>query len=380
MKNDLSNKGTIDRRGFLKCALLSGAAAASYGFGLPAVAAKDGVHGLKKAGNFKALAGGKVKCLLCPWGCEISPGNSGRCRVRKNVDGVLYSLVYGKPVAIHIDPVEKKPFYHFLPGRNALSLATVGCNLACSFCQNWEISQAQPGSLRSFKGEPEKITCTAASRKVPIIAYTYSEPIVFSEYMVDISKKAKEAGIRNVMISAGFINPGPMKSICRVLDGVKIDLKGFSDGFYKTMVHGRLGSVLRTLKVIKESGKWLEIVNLVIPGKNDNPKEIKKMCRWIMKNLGADVPLHFSRFIPMYKLKNVPPTPVKTLERCRSIALKSGLNYVYVGNVPGHPGNNTHCPKCDKVLIYRRGYRVELNGFEKGRCKSCGSAIAGVWR
>jgi len=333
-----------------------------------------------EASYYKKLTDKSVMCLLCPNKCRLPAGAAGACRVRKNMAGKLYSLVYGRPVTIHDDPIEKKPFYHFLPGTRALSLATVGCNLRCSFCQNWEISQASPGDIPSYDGPPDKIVAKARSTGSPTIACTYTEPIVFFEYTRDIAKKASGKNIRTVMISAGFINEKPLRDLCRVLSGIKIDLKAFTDSFYKELTGGGLRPVLETLLTIKKAGVWLEIVNLVIPGKNDSPNEIRKMCAWIKKYLGSEVPVHFTRFIPLYKLKNIPPTPQKTLEKARRIGLNAGLKYVYVGNLPGHPGNHTYCPKCGKIVIKRLGYSVRKANLKDGKCRFCGARIAGVWK
>ena len=334
----------------------------------------------KEASFFKTLKNNRVQCILCPHKCTLPDGATGVCRVRKNIEGKLYTLVYGKPVAIHSDPIEKKPFYHFLPGSNALSLATVGCNLHCTFCQNWEISQASPDQVPPYKGPPRVIVKKAKSRGDQVIACTYTEPIVFSEYMRDIAIEAKKSNIRTVMISAGFINKKPIEELCKHLAGIKIDLKAFNDDFYRNMTGARLKPVLETLISIKKSGTWLEIVNLVIPGKNDSPGEIQKMAKWIKNNLGDEVPIHFTRFIPMYKLKNLPPTPTKTLERARKIALDSGLKYAYVGNLPGHPGNHTYCPKCGKTVIERYGYSIKMKTLKDGKCKQCKNPIAGIWK
>lgn len=372
----------ITRRDFLKTSAAL-AAGASLG-GILSSCSGSRAKNLNKispreAMFYKKLGNKVVQCQLCPWGCQLTPGSRGRCGVRENREGTLYSLVWGKPVAIHVDPVEKKPLYHFLPGKNAFSMATVGCNFHCVFCQNWEISQASPGEVPYYEATPQKITARALKENSPIIAYTYTEPIVFYEYMHDTALESKKKGLKNVMISAGFIRPKPLEKLCNILDAIKIDLKSFSEDFYENLVNGRLAPVLRTLKTIRKSGTWLEIVNLVIPGKNDDPETIKNMASWIKKNLGSDVPVHFTRFIPMYKLVNVPVTPVSTLEKCRNVARKVGLNYVYVGNVPGHPGNSTYCPNCGKIVIERKGYRVKMSGLRNGKCKYCGKKIPGVW-
>lgn len=370
----------LNRRDFIRGL---GVCSAGIGVGmlLPGCSKIAGAEpALHEASYYKQISGKKVLCLLCPHGCQLPDEATGLCRVRTNRGGKLYSLVYGKPVTIHSDPIEKKPFYHFLPGSKAFSLATVGCNLHCSFCQNWEISQASPGEVPAYEGTPQQIVSRAKSAGDPVIACTYTEPIVFSGYVKDIAALASKEKLRTVMISAGFINEAPLKELCRHLAGIKIDLKSFSDSFYRNMTGGRLKPVLNALVTIKKSGTWLEIVNLVIPGKNDSPDEIKNMSLWIKKNLGADVPVHFTRFIPMYKLKNVPPTPTKTLEDARKIAMNAGLNYVYVGNLPGHPGNNTYCPKCKRLLIERMGYSINMKNMKNGKCAHCGKIIAGVWK
>jgi len=329
---------------------------------------------------YDSFGDGSVQCRLCPWGCTLTNGARGRCRVRENRGGKLYSLVWGKPVAIHKDPIEKKPFYHFMPGSVAFSFATVGCNLSCLYCQNWEISQSKPEEVPFYDAPPVVLISKVLREKTPVVAYTYSEPIVFYEYVYDCSTVARKNKLRNVMISAGFINPEPLKKLLTVLDAVKIDLKAFNQDFYTDIVRGKLDPVLETLITIKNSGKWLEIVNLIVPGRNDSPGEIKRLSKWIMSNLGPEVPVHFTRFTPMYKMVNVPPTPVKTLEVCRKIAMAEGIKYAYVGNVPGHPGNNTYCPKCKKLLIVREAFDANISGLKNSTCKYCGTQIAGVWK
>lgn len=329
--------------------------------------------------SYYESSGGVVRCTLCPHYCSLPSGAYGVCRARQNVDGKLISQVYGKPVSIHLDPVEKKPFYHFLPGSRSFSLATTGCNLRCSFCQNWEISQASPDSIPSYEGSPVIIAEKAKNMKAATISCTYTEPIVFIEYTKDIAAEAKKMGVRTIIISAGYINQKPLLDLCKVSSGIKIDLKSFNDKFYQELTGGRLKPVLDALVTIKNSGVWLEIVNLLIPGKNDSLDEISKMCQWIKSNLGADVPLHFTRFFPLYKLNNLPPTPVRTLEQARKTGLDEGLHYVYVGNMPGHTGNHTYCPKCGKTVIERIGFTVKTTGLKNGKCASCERSIAGVW-
>jgi pyruvate formate lyase activating enzyme len=320
-----------------------------------------------------------VRCALCAQNCTIQPGERGKCRARMNVDGKLKSLVYGRPVAIHTDPIEKKPFYHFLPGSNAFSLATSGCPLRCKFCQNWQISQSQPEDFNPPFTAPAGIVRSADSQKLPIIAFTYNEPTVFIEYLADIASLAKKQKLRCVMISCGFMNAEPLTELCRLLDAIKIDLKGFSRDFYRNVCSAELRPVLNSIRQIARSGIHLELVNLVVPSLNDSEKMMSELIDWILGEIGPEIPIHFTRFHPDYQLLNLPATPVSTLERARDAAMKKGIQYAYVGNVPDHPGNNTYCPKCGKAVIKRSSiFLTELN-VENGRCKFCGKTIAGVW-
>ena len=319
-----------------------------------------------------------VQCELCPNGCVLDINEVSRCRTRKNKDGVLYSLVYGKPCAVHVDPIEKKPFFHFLPGTTAFSIATAGCVLSCKFCQNWQISQARPEDTDTYDLPPEKVVTNAQFYRAQSIAYTYTEPTVFYEYMYDTAIIAKKKGVRNTMHSCGYMKEKPLRKLSKYMDAADIDLKAFTEDFYARICSGSLKPVLDSLVVLKEEGVWLEITNLVIPTLNDDTKKIKEMCLWIRKNLGPDVPIHFSRFFPHYKLKNLPPTPLKTLTDARDIAMNAGLRYVYIGNIR-HEGENTFCPKCKKMLIERAGYMVKQNNVSKGTCSFCGTPIAGVW-
>jgi pyruvate formate lyase activating enzyme len=334
---------------------------------------------LKEASFYQTLEDKAVQCLLCPRRCIIPDKKRGFCGVRENRAGILYSLVYAKPCTINIDPIEKKPLFHFLPSTAAFSIATVGCNLKCKFCQNWQISQARPEETGYVYLEPADLVKKAKASGAPTIAYTYTEPTVFYEYMLDIARIAKKEGIRNVMHSAGHINEEPLRQLCKYLDAANIDLKGFSEKYYNEMSLGHLDSVLQTLKILKQEGVWVEITNLVLPGYNDDEGTIRKMCLWIKENLGEGVPLHFSRFWPMYKLTALSPTPLETLEKARKIALGCGLKYVYIGNVPGNDAENTYCPKCNKAVIKRSGYTILEVNLENGRCKFCGEEISGVW-
>ena len=320
-----------------------------------------------------------VKCLLCAQACAIRSGERGRCRARMNVNGELHSLVYGRPAATHIDPIEKKPFYHFLPGASALSFGTSGCPLRCKFCQNWELSQSSPEDLQTRFTPPSEVVSAAFSRQTPVIAFTYNEPTTFTEYLTDIARDARKRKIRSVMVSCGFMNEAPLAEMCDTLDAIKIDLKGYSESFYRTVCGAELRPVLRSIKQIAKRGTHLEIVNLVVPTLNDSDAHLRQLAEWVAGELGPDVPVHFTRFYPNYQLLNLPPTPVSTLEKARAIATDKGLNYAYVGNVPDHPGNNTYCPACRKAVVVRNGFFVTSMNVRDGRCAFCRRAIAGVW-
>jgi pyruvate formate lyase activating enzyme len=320
-----------------------------------------------------------VKCLLCAKSCVIPNGERGHCGARMNVNGELRSLVYGRPVAAHVDPIEKKPFYHFLPGSDVFSFATAGCPLRCKFCQNWEISQSLPEELQSTFTKPAEIVEAASARKSAAIAFTYNEPTVFMEYLADTAALAKKQKLRSVMVSCGYMNSEPLKELCRLLDAIKIDLKGYSEDFYRNACGGELRPVLNSIRQAAKSGIHLEIVNLVVPTLNDSETMLKGLADWVVGEIGPEVPVHFTRFHPDYKLVNLPPTPVATLELARDIARDRGIQYAYVGNVPNHPGNHTYCPQCGKVVIRRNAFFVSEVNLENGKCKFCGRSIAGVW-
>jgi pyruvate formate lyase activating enzyme len=320
-----------------------------------------------------------VSCQLCPHRCVLAEGERGTCRVRENRGGKLYTFVYGNPCALNVDPIEKKPFFHFLPGTTALSLATAGCNLRCQYCQNYTISQYPPEETRNYDMPPDAIVTASAQQSAPTIAYTYSEPMVFYEYMLETARLARRYGLRNAVISAGYVNPEPLRELCRAVDAIKIDLKGYNDGFYREVCGGTLEPVLEAIQTIHEMGVHLEIVNLVVPSLNDDLAELHTLAQWVLDNLGPDVPLHFSRFHPDYQLLNLPPTPVETLEAARQTALELGLHYVYLGNVPGHEGNHTYCPRCGQMIIQRAGMATMAINMVNGQCGYCHAPIAGVW-
>lgn len=321
----------------------------------------------------------EIECELCPKSCKLGDKERGYCGVRENIGGTYYTLVYGKACSIHTDPIEKKPFFHFLPGSRALSIATAGCNVNCKFCQNWEISQVRPEQINHVDFPPPQVVKSAQKFECPVIAYTYSEPVVFYEYMYDTSLEGRKLGIKNVVVTGGHINPEPLKELTRVVDAIKIDLKAFTQDFYSRYVRGDLKPVLDAIKVVSASRVWLEIVYLLIPTLNDSSYDLKNMCRWIVNEIGPDVPLHFSRFIPAYLLKNLPPTPVSTLEKAWEIAREEGIHYAYIGNVPGHATESTYCPRCQNIIIQRRGYQIQPTHLTNGRCSSCSHPIPGVW-
>lgn len=345
----------------------------------PAFAQRPRAAAAKEAMFYAKLDGKQVACGLCPHGCEVPEDERGTCGVRENRDGTLRTLVYDRLCTLHIDPIEKKPLYHYLPGTTALSIATAGCNMKCRFCQNWQISQVRPEEIRHTPATSAHLVDLAVRRRAPTIAYTYSEPIIFYEYVHDTAKLGRTRNVGSVIISNGFINEKPMRRLAKHLTAVKIDFKGFTDKFYREICGASLQPVLDSMKVIRSTGIHLEIVVLLIPTLNDGAEEIKKMCGWIVKNLGPDVPTHFSRFHPTYKMKNLPRTPVKTVERARDIALKEGVHYAYVGNVPLHPYGHTYCHSCKKKLINRVGYRVGEVLIRNGKCPKCGTKIPGIW-
>jgi pyruvate formate lyase activating enzyme len=352
-------------------------------FGLPgrsqAQIVKKGLTKTKRSPWFTILEKKEIQCELCPRKCRVRRGKRGFCRVRENIGGELHSLVYGNPTALHFDPMEKNPFFHVLPATYSLSVATVGCNFQCKFCQTWEISQSSPEDVYSYDVSPEMVVIKAREMDASSVAFGYVEPAIFFEYMLDTALLVKKEGLLNVMHSNGFISRRPLEELCRVLDAANIDLKGFTEEFYQELCSGYLTPVLDTMKTLKKQKVHLEITNLVIPTKNDKMPMIREMCLWVKNELGTDTPIHFLRFYPLYKLKNLPPTPVSTLENARAVALDTGLEYVYIGNIPGHEGANTFCPRCGKMIIQRAGYMVVEINMNGGKCKYCGKPIPGIW-
>jgi len=333
---------------------------------------------MKEAYLYKKLKDKKVQCRTCPHFCVLAPGQRGKCGVRENIDGKLYSLVYGKAVAINIDPIEKKPFFHFLPGSQSLSIATVGCPLFCKNCQNFDISQGFK-SAKEIPGEnvpPEKIVEIALENKLPSISYTYTSPIAFLEYALDIMKLAKKAGLKNNFVSNGFMSEESAKLVIPYLDANNIDIKGFSDEFYKEVCGGRLQPVLDTCKLMKKSGVWVEITTLVIPTLSDSEEMFRGIAKWIYENLGPETPWHVSQFCGAisWKLQHIPDTPQETLEKAWKIGKEAGLKYVYTGNIPGLPSENTICPKCGAIAINRMNYIIHRHD-KNGKCPKCGTSL-----
>ena len=333
----------------------------------------------KEALYYQPLSGNGVQCVLCPIRCLLSPGQWGVCKARKNIRGKLYSAVYGKIAAVHVDPIEKKPFFHVLPGSQAFSIASTGCNMRCLFCQNWEISQCFPEDLPTQTATPGQVVAQALASGAQSIAFTYNEPIINYEFMLETAKLAKAKGLKTVVISNGYIEKEPLRELLKYIDAYKVDLKAFDEKFYKKFTGGHFASVLDNLKIIKQSGVWLEIVTLLVPGENDSPEEIRALAKWIKTNLGDNVPLHFSRFFPQYKLQNLPPTPPEVIIRARKIAMEEGLKFVYTGNVANPEGEATVCPDSKEKVIVRQGYFVTANHLKNGAC-SDGEKIPGIWK
>ncbi len=336
---------------------------------------------MHEAKFWKANENGFVQCQLCRFNCRIAPGGRGRCGVRTNVEGVLYSLVYGRAVATNVDPIEKKPLFHFLPGSKSYSLATVGCNFRCLHCQNANISQWPhehdqiPGELLS----PEQLVKEALEAGCQSIAYTYTEPTIYYEYAYDTAKLAHEAGLKNIFVTNGYIHTEPLEAIAPFLDAANVDLKGFSDSFYRKCTGAALGGVLLTLRDYKRLGIWLEVTTLLIDGHNDDDAELKQLAEFIVSELGRETPWHVSACFPAYKMMDLSPTPMATLLRAREIGKQAGLQHVYTGNLYDKEGESTFCPLCGARLICRHGFTLTENRIEQGGCRECHAPLAGVW-
>ncbi|MBN2567063.1 AmmeMemoRadiSam system radical SAM enzyme [Candidatus Woesearchaeota archaeon] len=319
-----------------------------------------------------------VRCTLCPKFCVIPDGTVGFCGVRRNDGGTLVSLVYARPCSISIDPIEKKPLFHFLPGARTLSIGTVGCNLGCLYCQNAGIARAKPGEVQDYEAHPETVVELARQKGCEAIAYTYNEPTVFYEYVLDCARLARNAGLKNIIVTNGFINPAPLAKLLPLIDAANVDLKGFDPAFYRKVCAGELKPVLATIEAVARSDTWLEVTNLLIPGKNDSPEQLRQLVDWLADRAGRDVPLHLSRFFPHYRMAAVPPTPKGTLLEARRIA-QERLDHVYLGNIALAGGEDTVCPSCGETLIVRSGFGVIKNGLQDGACPRCGTRIRGMW-
>jgi pyruvate formate lyase activating enzyme len=333
----------------------------------------------KEALFYEKLHQQEVRCLLCPHLCLIAERKTGNCKVRTNHNGVLYASTYGKICAANIDPIEKKPLYHFLPNSTIYSIATAGCNFHCQNCQNHHISQCSPEDSNYQFLSPSEVIKKCLQAGCKSIAYTYTEPTVYYEYMLDIAQIASANNIFNVMISNGYIMPEPLQKLTKFLNAANIDLKSFDDKVYNKLTGGNLQPVLDSIITLKESGVWLEVTNLIIPQYTDNMDTIRQMCRWFVRHGFQEIPLHFSRFVPLYKLSDIPATPLPSLETALEIALNEGMKYVYIGNVPNHAKESTFCPTCKEVLISRKGYFIEQNGLRNGNCAFCNTPISGKW-
>jgi len=325
------------------------------------------------------LGDGLAACGVCARVCVIAPGERGHCQTRENRNGTIHTLTYARACAVGLDPVEKKPFFHVLPGAMAFSIATPGCNLHCRCCQNWEIAQVKPEDVPTTALPPDAVVAAARERRAPLVACTYTEPTISVEYVTEVAAAGRRAGLRTVVVSNGYVQEAPLAALCREIAAYKVDLKGFDPGYIRRHTGGELPPVLDTLRRLKKNGTWTEIVTLVIPTQNDSEAEVRALSRFVRDELGPEVPLHFTRFHPAWRLQNLPPTPVATLERCRRAAMEEGLRFVYLGNVPGHPGENTYCPGCGRVLIHRVGMTTVENRLAGGACPDCHRRIPGLW-
>ena len=320
-----------------------------------------------------------VQCEVCPRQCIIEPGQTGDCRIRVNIDGRLTAVTYGYPCSVHVDPVEKKPVFHFLPGTATFSLATVGCNLHCKNCQNWEISQQEPETAQATHVPPEEVSRLARQMDCRSVSYTYTDPVVYYEYALDCCMQAREAGLRNVLVTAGYINKDPARELFRHVDVARIDLKSMSEAFYRDVCEATLKPVLSTMELAAEMGLHIEVVHLIVPTLNDSDADLRALCQWVHDQLGPEIPLHLSRFFPQYRLRHLPPTPVETLYRAKQIAQSVGMQFVYVGNILDEESAKTVCPSCQTVLIRRRGFTVLENNMRDGNCPNCEKRIYGIW-
>lgn len=329
--------------------------------------------------HYRPLDDRRVQCQICFRQCIVSDGRLGFCHNKKNMDGRYYSLIHSQPCALQVDPIEKEPIFHMLPGTQIFCVGTASCNSRCKFCQNWEMSQRTMWETVNEHATPSEVVQRAQAAGCPTVSFTYNEPTAFYEYMYDIASLAKRQGLGAVCHTNGTMLAAPLQQLLEQLDAITIDLKSFTADFYRAVCSLELAPVLSTLQHVVKSGVHLEIVNLVIPTLNDAPDSIGSMCKWIMDTLGPDIPLHFIRFFPSYRMQHLPPTPIETLEAAVAIADAVGLHYVYLGNAPGHPRNSSFCPTCEARIIDRRHFTVVTNDVVDAKCRFCGHPIAGVW-
>lgn len=377
MRGDGNPKGArLTRRRFLRDLACAGAAVATPG--IPCAWATY-TPLLQEASFYSRLGGGRVMCRLCPHACTLSRGELSLCRTRLNRKGTLYTLSYNALATLLKDPIAKGPLYHFLPAADTLSVATAGCNLSCLYCQNWQISQKSPRQVKTIDVGQSSLIEKAIRNGCRAVTFTYTEPVAFFEYMVDLAEEAHRRDLKTHVCTAAYIARQPLAELCGHMDVATVALKSFDENFYRKVCGGRLGPVLDATVGMKKAGLWLEIATLIVPTFNESRDEMRRLARWIGKNLGRETPLHISRFWPEYRLRNLPPTPVKVIEECREAAMAEGLHYVYVSNLPGHEGNNTFCPRCGETVVTRLGFKLLNNYLKNGRCPRCGTAIPGVW-
>ncbi len=381
MKSKNVNKNyKISKRDFIKQSFALSAGLVCFPGTISALRLPAGSESIyKKEAMYQEETARGIMCRICPNECVLKEGELSKCNNRKVHNSKLYTLAYGNPCSVAVDPVEKKPLYHFYPGSRAFSIATAGCNLVCLNCQNWSISQTSPDKTRNTDLQPSQVVEECTRNKCKSIAYTYTEPVTFYEYVFETATLAREAGIKNIIKSNGYINPEPLKKLCSVIDAANIDLKAFTESTYLKLTGGKLQPVLDALKVYRDNGVWIEITNLLVPTWTDKPDDIAAMCKWLGENGFRNTPVHFDRFYPLYKLEQLAPTPVEVLENAVKIAKGEGLNYIYTGNVPGNEISDTVCPSCHKVVVVRQGYRIARFDITDGKCNNCGHKIDGIW-
>ena len=375
---------------------VAGAAVATLGL---AAEARAFPTGMREARYYQKLPGNRVQCTLCPCspfcsrevltskrlthacnGGLLLDGQTCVCNVRTNVGGTLYATNYGRAGMLAAEPVEKNPLHHFLPGLRALTVSAPGCSLACKGCQNWEMALAATDQVRTAEASPERVVQLALEQRCGAIAFTYSEPMMFYEYMSDIARLARQRGLLNAVATCGYVNPEPLRELCGLVDAFTVSVKAFDDQAYMGYARGTLATVQKAMQTIRDSGRWLEVAVLVVPTVSDDPGAMRGFLRWMKASLGPDTPVHFLRFWPSYKLKNLPQTPVKVLDDARAMALAEGLRFAYLGNLPGHNGANTYCPNCQATAIRRLGFALAADDTRGGACSYCGHVLPGVWR